>query len=156
MKKDEMINELVSLGISDEIAKFVFSDTRNNKALNAEGMEIGDEITIEGIADKPSESVIDGVSRQWVDVLTTGDRASISIARLVGTAKRAKYFATDRPDTTFIAGGFDESKALTLPTREGDALKAVAKLIGKTYKVVAIAENCGTVYAQTYYLFAEV
>ncbi len=156
MKKDEMINELVSLGISDEVAKFVFSDTRNNKALNAEGMEIGDEITIKGIADKPSESVIDGVSRQWVDVLTTGDRASISIARLVGTAKRAKYFAADRPDTTFIAGGFDESKVLTLPTREGDALKAVAKLIGKTYKVVAIAENCGTVYAQTYYLFAEV
>nr|DAH58456.1 MAG TPA: hypothetical protein [Bacteriophage sp.] len=155
MKKDEMINELVNLGISDEVAKFVFSDTRNNKALNAEGMEIGDEITIKGIADKPSESVIDGVSRQWVDVLTTGDRASISIARLVGTAKRAKYFNA-RPETTFIAGGFDESKVLTLPMREGDALKAVAKLIGKTYKVVAIAENCGTVYAQTYYLFAEV
>lgn len=156
MKKENEINELVNAGISEEVANFVYSDTRNNKALNAEGMEIGDEITIKGIADKPSESVIDGVSRQWVDVLTTGDRASISIARLVGTAKRTKYFDANRPDTTFIAGGFDESKALTLPMREGDALKAVANLIGKTYKVVAIAENCGTVYAQTYYLFAEV
>lgn len=155
MKKEEEINELVNAGISEEVAKFVFSDTRNNKALNAEGMEIGDEITIEGIADKPSESVIDGVSRQWIDVLTTGDRASISIAKLVGTAKKAKYFAANRPDTKFMAGGFDNSKVLILPTREGDALKAVAKLIGKTYKVVAIAENCGT-YIQTYYLFAEV
>ncbi len=152
MKKDDVI----AAGISEEVAAFVMSEQRNNRALNVEGMELGDTITITGIADKPSESVIDGASRQWVDVLTSGDRNSISISRLVGTAKRNKYFAEGRPETEVIAGGYDNAKVLTLPNREGDALVEVAtKHIGKTYKVVAIAENCGN-FDQTFYLFAEV
>lgn len=152
MKKDDVI----AAGISEEVAAFVMSEQRNNRALNVEGMEIGDKITITGIADKPSESVIDGQSRQWVDVLTTGDRNTISISRLVGTAKRNKYFAEGRPETEVIAGGYDPAKVLTLPNREGDALvEVMSKHIGKTYQVVAIAENCGN-FDQTFYLFAEV
>lgn len=152
MKKDDVI----AAGISKEVAAFVMSEQRNNRALNVEGMEIGDKITITGIADKPSESVIDGQSRQWVDVLTIGDRNTISISRLVGTAKRNKYFAKSRPETEVIAGGYDPAKVLTLPNREGDALvEVMSKHIGKTYQVVAIAENCGN-FDQTFYLFAEV
>lgn len=151
MKKEDVINA----GISAEVAEFVMSNQRNNRALNVEGMEIGDKITIVGIADKPSESVIDGQSRQWVDVVTTGDRNTISISRLVGTAKRNKYFAEGRPETEVIAGGFDANKVLALPNREADALIAVLGLVGKTYQVVAIAENCGN-FDQTFYLFAEV
>lgn len=151
MKKEDVIKA----GLSEEVANFVMSENRNNRALNQEGMEIGDKITIVGVADKVSESVIDGVSRQWVDVATTGDRNTISISRLVGTSKRAKYFAEGRPETTVISGGYDAEKVLTLPNREGDALVAVMGLVGKTYQVVAIAENCGQ-FDQTFYLFAEV
>lgn len=151
MKKEDVI----AAGLSEEIAAFVMSEQRNNRALNVEGMELGDTITITGVADKPSESVIDGASRQWVDVLTTGDRNTISISRLVGTAKRNKYFAEGRPETEVIAGGYDPAKVLTLPNREADAIvEVMLKHIGKTYKVVAIAENCGN-FDQTFYLFAE-
>lgn len=151
MKKEDVI----AAGLSEEVAAFVMSEQRNNRALNQEGMEIGDKITIVGIADKVSESVIDNESRQWVDVLTTGDRNTITISRLVGTAKRNKYFANGRPETEIIAGGYDPAKVLTLPNREAEALVAVQKLVGKTYQVVAIAENCGQ-FDQTFYLFAEV
>lgn len=151
MKKEDVI----AAGLSEEVAAFVMSKQRNNRALNQEGMEIGDKITIVGIADKVSESVIDNESRQWVDVLTTGDRNTITISRLVGTAKRNKYFANGRPETEIIAGGYDPAKVLTLPNREAEALVAVQKLVGKTYQVVAIAENCGQ-FDQTFYLFAEV
>lgn len=151
MKKEDVIKA----GLSEEVANFVMSENRSNRALNQEGMEIGDKITIVGVADKVSESVIDGVARQWVDVATTGDRNTISISRLVGTSKRSKYFAENRPETTVISGGYDAEKVLTLPNREGDALVAVMGLVGKTYQVVAIAENCGQ-FDQTFYLFAEV
>lgn len=151
MKKEDVI----AAGLSEEVAAFVMSEQRNNRALNQEGMEIGDKITIVGVADKVSESVIDNQNRQWVDVLTTGDRNTITISRLVGTAKRNKYFANGRPETEIIAGGYDPAKVLTLPNREAEALVAVQKLVGKTYQVVAIAENCGQ-FDQTFYLFAEV
>lgn len=151
MKKEDAL----AVGLSEEVAAFVTSDNRNNRALNQEGMEIGDTITITGVADKVSESVIDGQNRQWVDVLTTGDRQAISIARLVGTAKRSKYFANGRKETQVISGGYKPEDVLTLPNREADALVAVLGLVGNTYKVVAIAENCGQ-FDQTFYLFAKV
>lgn len=151
MKKEDVI----AAGLSEEVAAFVMSEQRNNRALNQEGMEIGDKITIVGVADKTSESVIDNQKREWVDVLTTGDRNTISISRLVGTAKRNKYFAAGRPETTVIDGGYDPAKVLELPRHEADALIAVLGLKGKTYQVVAIAENCGQ-FDQTFYLFAEV
>ena len=152
MKKEDVI----AAGISEEVAAFVMSKERNNRTLNQEGMEIGDKITIVGVADKVSEFTgEDGKVRKYVDVMTTGDRSTISISRLVGTAKRARYFAPERPDTTIIEGGYNADKVLTLPRHEADALMAVASLKGKTYQVVAMAEDCG-IYSQTYYLFAEV
>lgn len=151
MKKEDVL----AAGLSEEVAAFVMSEQRNNRVLNQESIEVGNKITIVGIADKVSESVIGNESRQWVDVLTTGDRSTITISRLVGTAKRNKYFANDRPETEIIAGGYDPAKVLTLPNREAEALVAVQKLVGKTYQVVAIAENCGQ-FDQTFYLFAEV
>lgn len=151
MKKEDVL----AAGLSEEVAAFVMSEQRNNRVLNQEGIEVGNKITIVGVADKVSESVIGNESRQWVDVLTTGDRNTITISRLVGTAKRNKYFANDRPETEIIAGGYDPAKVLTLPNREAEALVAVQKLVGKTYQVVAIAENCGQ-FDQTFYLFAEV
>lgn len=151
MKKEDVL----AAGLSEEVAAFVMSEQRNNRVLNQESIEVGNKITIVGIADKVSESVIGKEIRQWVDVLTTGDRNTITISRLVGTAKRNKYFANDRPETEIIAGGYDPAKVLTLPNREAEALVAVQKLVGKTYQVVAIAENCGQ-FDQTFYLFAEV
>lgn len=151
MKKEDVL----AAGLSEEVAAFVMSEQRNNRVLNQESIEVGNKITIVGVADKVSESVINNESRQWVDVLTTGDRSTITISRLVGTAKRNKYFANDRPETEIIAGGYDPAKVLTLPNREAEALVAVQKLVGKTYQVVAIAENCGQ-FDQTFYLFAEV
>lgn len=152
MKKEDALKA----GLSEEVANFVMGENRNNRVLNQEGMTIGDKFTIVGVADKPTKHVIDEQSREWVDVLTTGDRNTISISRLVGTAKRNKYFAENRSETEVIAGGYDANKVLTLPNREGDALvEIMSKHIGKTYQVVAIAENCGN-FDQTFYLFAEV
>lgn len=159
MKKDDLINS----GISPEIAAFVLSDERNNRTLNQENMELTDKITIVGVADKVSESVIEGKSRKWVDVLTTGDRNTVSISRLVGTSKRVKYFNAKRTGETedgellFEAiPNWESRKLLKLPNREGDALNEVAlNHINKEYEVVAIARGCGQ-YGQTFYLFAEV
>lgn len=152
MKKEDALKA----GLSEEVANFVMGENRNNRVLNQEGMTIGDKFTIVGVADKPTKHVIDEQSREWVDVLTTGDRNTISISRLVGTAKRNKYFAENRSETEVINGGYDSAKVLTLPNREGDALvEVMSKHIGKTYQVVAIAENCGN-FDQTFYLFAEV
>lgn len=143
MKKDDVI----AAGISEEIAEFVMSENRNNRVLNQEGMEVGDRITIVGVADKVSSFTgEDGKVRQYVEVMTTGDRNSISISRLVGTSKRAKYFGDDY-STKY-------GKILELPRREGDALIEVTKLIGHTFVVAAIAEECGQ-FSQTFYLFAE-
>ena len=152
MKKEEAIQA----GLSQDVAEFVLSNERDNKALNQEGMEIGDKITIVGVADKVSQFTgKDGEVRKYVDVMTTGDRNTISISRLVGTAKRARYFDKDREGTQVIKGGYKDEDVLVLPRHEADALIAVLGLKGKTYQVVAIAEDCG-IYSQTYYLFAEV
>lgn len=143
MKKDDVI----AAGISEEVAAFVMSEQRNNRILNQEGMEVGDKITIVGVADKVSSFTgEDGKVRQYVEVMTTGDRNSISISRLVGTSKRAKYFGDDYA-TKY-------GKILELPRHEGDALIEVTKLIGHTFVVAAIAEECGQ-FSQTFYLFAE-
>lgn len=151
MKKEDAIKA----GLSEEVVSFMTSENRNNRVLNQEGMTIGDKITIVGVSEKVSSNTIENVYREWIDVMTTGDRNTISISRLVGTSKRAKYFAAGRPDTTVIKGGYDAEKVLVLPNRELDAAVAVMGLVGKTYQVVAIAENCGQ-FDQTFYLFAEV
>lgn len=160
MKKETVVNA----GISEEIASFVMSKERDNRTLNQEGIEIGDKFTIIGIADKPSEQSIEGKMRKWVDVLTTGDRQTISIARLVGTSKRNKYFdktkrAGENEDGELLvelSEDFTSRKLLELPNREADALVEVAtNHINKTYECVGIARECGQ-YNATFLLFAEV
>ena len=91
--------------------------------------------------------------RKWVSILTTGDADSVSISRLVGTAKRAKYFNTERGEDVELKEGLKLDEVLTLPRRELDALVEIQKnYLGKTLEVVGIARNCGQ-FAQTFYLF---
>lgn len=143
---------LTDLGISDEIAKFVVVE-RGNRALNAEGLELGNKFTLKAIPETLSESTIEEKLRKWVSILTTGDADSVSISRLVGTAKRAKYFNTERGEDVELKEGLKLDEVLTLPRRELDALVEIQKnYLGKTLEVVGIARNCGQ-FAQTFYLF---
>lgn len=154
MKKEE----LTSMNISEEVASFVTSEDRDNRLLNQEGIEVGEKFTIKGIADTVSSGTINGAVRKWIDVKTSGDRSSISIARLVGTQKVSKYFDVSRKtedgkELATLAPDFDATKVLRLPNREGDAIKEVASnLIGKTLKCVGIATMCGR-FNQTFYAF---
>ena len=156
MKKEDAL----SAGLSEEVIAFVMSEQRNNRVLNQEGMEIGDRITIIGVSDTVSNFAAEVTTengetstevRSFMEVKTSGDRDSVSISRLVGTGKRAKYFS----DFAELQAKYGD-KLLTLPRREGDALMEVnTKHKGKTFEVVAMAEDCGA-FAQTFYLFAEV
>lgn len=156
MKKEE---DAVKAGLSEEVVAFVFGKTRNNRVLNQEGMEIGDRITIVEVSKTVSSftaenTLEDGTKvselRPFMEVITTGDRDSISISRLVGTGKRAKYFGKDYAEKH--AG----RKLLTLPRREADALIEIqTNHIGRTYEVIDMVEDAGA-FNQTFYLFAEV
>lgn len=151
-EQENSMKVLTDLGISDEIAKFVVVE-RGNRALNAEGLELGNKFTLKAIPETLSESTIDEKLRKWVSILTTGDADSVSISRLVGTAKRAKYFNTERGEDVELKEGLKLDEVLTLPRRELDALVEIQKeYLGKTLEVVGIARNCGQ-FAQTFYLF---
>ena len=151
-EQENSMKVLTDLGISDEIAKFVVVE-RGNRALNAEGLELGNKFTLKAIPETLSESTIEEKLRKWVSILTTGDADSVSISRLVGTAKRAKYFNTERGEDVELKEGLKLDEVLTLPRRELDALVEIQKnYLGKTLEVVCIARNCGQ-FAQTFYLF---
>ena len=151
-EQENSMKVLTDLGISDEIAKFVVVE-RGNRALNAEGLELGNKFTLKAIPETLSESTIEEKLRRWVSILTTGDADSVSISRLVGTAKRAKYFNTERGEDVELKEGLKLDEVLTLPRRELDALVEIQKnYLGKTLEVVGIARNCGQ-FAQTFYLF---
>lgn len=151
-EQENSMKVLTDLGISDEIAKFVVVE-RGNRALNAEGLELGNKFTLKAIPETLSESTIEEKLRKWVSILTTGDADSVSISRLVGTAKRAKYFNTERGEDVELKEGLKLDEVLTLPRRELDVLVEIQKnYLGKTLEVVGIARNCGQ-FAQTFYLF---
>ena len=151
-EQENSMKVLTDLGISDEIAKFVVVE-RGNRALNAEGLELGNKFTLKAIPETLSESTIEEKLRKWVSILTTGDADSVSISRLVGTAKRAKYFNIERGEDVELKEGLKLDEVLTLPRRELDALVEIQKnYLGKTLEVVGIARNCGQ-FAQTFYLF---
>lgn len=151
-EQENSMKVLTDLGISDEIAKFVVVE-RGNRALNAEGLELGNKFTLKAIPETLSESTIEEKLRKWVSILTTGDADSVSISRLVGTAKRAKYFNTERGEDVELKEGLKLDEVLTLPRYEFDALVEIQKkYLGKTLEVVGIARNCGQ-FAQTFYLF---
>lgn len=153
----------IANGLSEEVAAFVYNDKRNNKALNAEGLELGNKLTIKGVSGKVTTTTFtNGEVREFINVLTSGDAATVSISKLVGTAKRAKYFDLSRNDDGTTKDGepfvelvdnVDVDNCLYLPRTEGDALQEILKNhVGTTYKVVGIARECGR-YNQTFYLF---
>lgn len=143
-------NTLEANAFTAGVADFVFSDKRNNKTLNREGLEVGNKLTISGKPAVVKEDTIEGKMRQWVSIPldANSDADEISVSRLVGTAKRNSVFGSQFPNG--IPG-----YVVKFPQREGDALQFIAdNLIGKTLVVVAKAENVGP-YESTYFLFAE-
>jgi hypothetical protein len=145
----ELAMKLFNDGLSEEVAKFVANDARHNKVLNRESLEIGDVITILGVSSKVSKFINPTTDEEtsYMEVLTKGDRDSISISRLVGTGKRVKHFGIDW-ETKYPG-------CLTLPRREGDALLAIKDYVGKTY-VVCAEHHVEEPFDQTFYLFQEV
>lgn len=156
---------LTEAGISDVVANFVFGKDRNNKVLNSEGLELGNTITLTGIASDVSESEIEGALRQWVDVLCEGDRSTVSIARLVSTDKKSYFTDESRKEETTadgekcleLADDFDMNKRFVLPRREADALLDIQQNhIGTTLKLTGIARGCGKSKDRTYLLWQTV
>lgn len=137
-----------------ELANYV---ENNDKMLGSEGLEVGDTFTITGInrAVQSDEFEDDGkmVTREWISMDCTGDVTSMSVAKLVGTRKRVKYF--DKNESAKKSDDFDSVELLSLPHRLSEAMEAIEEqCVGKTYRVVAMAEHCGR-YDQTFYLFTE-
>ena len=140
-------------GISAEVIKLAF-DEKNNRVLNSEGLELGDTLTIVGIADKTDSYE----ENPYIVVNVTGARDTISLGRLVGSPKE-KYFTAERckgDDALTKAIEYDAEKVLKLPRRIGDAMLAVQGMKGVTIKLVAIAEACGRDADRTYYRFVVV
>jgi hypothetical protein len=149
-------SELTALGVVPEaIVNFVFDENRGEKVFNNEGMNVGDVIKLEGYPEEISEGNFGGGQRQWVSIMTTGTRTSVSLSRLVGTQNKT-YFAIARKEEMFkgkpcleVAEGIDIEKViadkqyLSLPARERDAVAEVTKYFGKSVKLIAIARNCG-------------
>ena len=134
---------------ASEIKHAFAIDEKNNRVLNSEGLELGDELTIVGMADK-LDSFNDNL---YAVVNVTGARDSISLGRLVGSPKE-KYFAKGRENTESI--DYDSAKVLKLPRRIADAMLAIQAMKGKTIRLVAIANECGRDADRTYYRFVEV
>lgn len=148
MKKED----LISVGISEEVSAFLTSEERKGRVLNREGLELGDEITIKGIQSTLGE--FNG--NKYVVVETTGAASTISLSRLVGTKKVKKYFNPERgDDLVSLAKDFNPEKVLSINSVEEEAAKEVAEMIGKTLRVVGIATECGQ-FDQTFMAFAEV
>ena len=140
-------------GLSAEVIKLAY-DEKNNRVLNSEGLELGDTMTIVGVAEKTDTFN----ENPYIVVNVTGARDTISLGRLVGSPKE-KYFAPERciSDDTHEALtkaiDYDAEKVLRLPRHIGDAAIAVQGMKGKTIKLVAIAEACGRDADRTYYRF---
>ena len=148
MKKED----LISVGISEEVATFLTSEERKGRVLNRESLELGDEITIKGI--QPTLGEFNG--NKYVVVELTGAASTISLARLVGTRKVKKYFNPERgDDLVSLSEDFNPEKVLSINPVLEEAANEVAKMIGKTLRVVGIATECGQ-YDQTFMAFAEV
>lgn len=163
--------DLQKLGISEEVAKFLVEE-KKNKQVNAEGLAIGDEITLLKPAEKVESQTFERGEQRWADFLCDGAASSISISRLIGTRKVAKYFDPKRnvddngneilePDSKepyVELMQYNPENILQLSTnRMWDAFVEVAQMIqaadGKlNLRLVGIARGCGR-YNQTFYLF---
>ena len=137
-------------GLSAEVINLAY-DEKGNRVLNSEGLELGDTLTIVGVAEKTDSYN----ENPYIVVNVTGARDTISLGRLVGSPKE-KYFAPERctgDDALTQAIEYDAAKVLRLPRHIGDAAIAVQGMKGKTIKLVAIAEACGRDADRTYYRF---
>ena len=164
-------DELEKYGITEELAAFL-TDELKNKQVNAEGLALGDEITLLKPAEKVTSANFDNKERKWADFACDGAAATISISRLIGTRKITKYFDVKRnldkegnailePDSGELyveISTFKPENILKLSTnRVWEAYVEVAKMIyeagGKlNLRVVGIARGCGR-FNQTFYLF---
>lgn len=164
-------DDLQKLGISEEVALFL-TEEKKNKQVNAEGLAIGDEIILLKPAEKVESQTIDKREQRWADFVCDGAATTISISRLIGTRKVAKYFDTNRnvddkgnaisePDSgePYVElMQYKPENILQLSTnRMWDAFVEVAQMIqaadGKlNLRLVGIARGCGR-FNQTFYLF---
>lgn len=131
-------SNLVNLGVPETIVKFIY-DTKGNKTLNSEGLEVGDVFTITGL-DPELGSYL---GKEYINFKCTGARESISLGKLVGTEKVAKYFSKETAAT-----------AIRFPRHMAEAVEYIlTNLVGKALICTDIAEDCGQ-YSQTYATFA--
>lgn len=109
-------------------------DATTNPNLGVEAIEVGDTVTIVDLPEEPTVREIDGVERKWCDVITKGDRGTVSLSTLAGTAKIRKHFAEKVPD-------WENRDLFVLPRTKREAIVEIAtKWIGTTIKCIAIAE----------------
>ena len=117
------------------------------QTINVEEIEEGDTITIVGVPDTISTGKINDVERKWLTVNCTGDRDSVSLATLVGTAKVGKHFGEEKAKLPDL---------VRLPHNKMEAVIAVEEnLVGKTIRCVAKVEveNPRFDNSMTYYLW---
>lgn len=131
-------SNLLKLGVSENVANFILVD-KANKMVNAEGLEVGDVFTITGIS--PELGEFNGNS--YVNFQCTGARDTISLGKLLGTAKVSKYFTPEVAE-----------KAIVFPRRMAEAVEFVlTNLVDKPIMCIGIAEGCGQ-YEQTFACFS--
>lgn len=159
MKKEDLLQGFDTV-IPATLAEQVTAKDRNNRTLNSEGVAVGDKVTLIGFPEELSEFTsgtnADGSPRtiKFVNLLTEGDRSNLSLGALVGTPKRAKYFAKDGGYLAEAMEGVNLDEAVKLPQREGDAIRALAKdYIGTTFECIAVAEGCGRTGQSKFYLW---
>lgn len=167
MNKEQTVTEALSLGLSQELVDFSVN-TMNNRALNSEGITLGDKIKIIGFPETGNSQKFEGRDEvtNWVDVLTEGDRDTISLGNLIGTPKIAKYFNKERAKLTNedeealteLSDNFDAAKGIKVSSKRVlDALVDIAKNhVGKTFECTGIARNCGKSKLSTRYFWQEV
>lgn len=131
-------SNLTNLGVSEKVATFIL-ETKGNKVINAEGLEVGDTFTVLGV--DPELGTYLG--REYVNFKCSGARESISLGKLVGTEKVEKYFSPEIAAT-----------AIRFPRHMAEAVEYIlTNLVGKTIVCTDIQEDCGQ-YSQTYATFA--
>lgn len=131
-------SNLTNLGVSEKVATFIL-ETKGNKVINAEGLEVGDTFTVLGV-DPELGSYL---GREYVNFKCSGAREAISLGKLVGTEKIEKYFSPAIAET-----------AIRFPRHMAEAVEFVlTNLVGKPITCTAIEENCGQ-YEQTFATFA--
>lgn len=151
------MDSLRSAGLSENVAKFLSSAAQKEARFNNDPLSLGDKITIAEIDAELGE--FDGSNFVNVRCTADSDRQVLSLGKLVGTPKRAKYFGADSATKHVLADGVTPSDAnlldLTQMTKGEAAVHVNTNLKGHTFEVVGIAYDCGYV-GRTFVLWREV